>query len=229
MNEKELQDILAQLKGCGVDAQLCNTPIPLSNNPVHCGLSADVGDVAIEDYVMLPKSLVGIYPEIFIPAIGDSMKDAGYEEGVEKRTPRSSWTECARKVNQTKRKVEAAQKLEDWQVDVAIKTIGANVAHARQWYAVYRAMLDCHVMDENTYAVFCERVATLLPDHDHLPSPRELQRMAVLSFAKPIALWNERNAPVSGVRFRDYLAVARTMINLLSDKKLGFNNESLPF
>ena len=295
MNEKELQEILAQLKGCGVDAQLCNTPIPLSNNPVHCGLPADVGDVAIEDYVMLPKSLVGIYPEIFIPAIGDSMKDAGYEEGdrlrvrlgqlaqdgdnvlasidnectvktlfhddrgaawlvpqnaeydalqlsgldnfqllgvvvgVEKRTPRSSWTECARKVNQTKRKVEAAQKLEDWQVDVAIKTIGANVAHARQWYAVYRAMLDCHVMDENTYAVFCERVATLLPDHDHLPSPRELQRMAVLSFAKPIALWNERNAPVSGVRFRDYLAVARTMINLLSDKKLGFNKESLPF
>ncbi len=114
MNEKELQDILAQLKGCGVDAQLCNTPIPLSNNPVHCGLSADVGDVAIEDYVMLPKSLVGIYPEIFIPAIGDSMKDAGYEEGVEKRTPRSSWTECARKVSQAKRKMAAAQKLEDW-------------------------------------------------------------------------------------------------------------------
>lgn len=295
MNEKELQEILKQLTEWGVDARLCNTPIPLSNNPVHCGNPSDVGDVSVDDYLLLPKALVGVFPEIFVPAIGDSMKDAGYAEGdrlrvrlgqtthdgdnvlvaienectvktlfhdesgtawlvpqnaeydalslagmddvrilgvvvgVEKSSPRSSWSECARKVVQAKRKMAVAQKLEDWQVDVAIRMIGDKVVHARQWYAVYRAIVDSKLQAEDTYAPFCDRVAALLPEHKHLPSYRELMRMAVDSFRKPVMLWNEKNAPVRGVRFRDYRAIALEMLELLSNKNLGLSKDGLPF
>jgi len=42
--------------------------------------------------------------------------------------------------------------------------------------------------------------------------------MEVLSFAKPIAMWEESNAPVSGVRFRDYRNLALTMKAYLTEK-----------
>ena len=41
--------------------------------------------------------------------------------------------------------------------------------------------------------------------------------MAVLSFAKPVSLWVECDAPVTGKRFRDYLAIALQMTKYLSE------------
>ena len=38
-------------------------------------------DECIDDYFMIPRALAGQHPEMFIPAIGDSMIEAGYEEG----------------------------------------------------------------------------------------------------------------------------------------------------
>ena len=290
MNEKELRELLARMRECGIHAELCDSPVPVSSNPVKCGMPADVGDVNMDDYFLLPKSMLGLHPEVFIPVSGDSMMNAGYEEGdqlrvrleqramdgdnvlvsvdreftvktlfhdesgqmwlvpqnelydamlmteeqdvniygvvvgVEKRTPRSSWSLCAKKVSQTKRKMAAAQRLEDWQVDDAIRAISGKVVHARQWYAVYRAMLDCKVADDDTYVAFCDRVADLLPDHAHLPTARELQRMAVGSFSKPVVLWSEKNAPVTGIRFRDYKAIAVAMTDLLSNSPKTLQN-----
>ena len=43
--------------------------------------------------------------------------------------------------------------------------------------------------------------------------------MAVQSFSKPVAMWTENDAPVSGNRLRDYLNIALTMGELLSNPK----------
>ena len=102
--------------------------------------------------------------------------------------------------------------------------MGPEVRHARQWYAVYRALADQQLVDEGTLVSFCERVAALLPTHAHLPTARELQRMAVQSFAKPLSLWSALNAPVSGVRFNDYLRIGR-----LTAAKLDELSTALPF
>ena len=92
--------------------------------------------------------------------------------------------------------------------------MGEVVKHGRQWYAVYRAMVDKGVLEDGNYTDFCESVTTLLPDHGHLPVPGELRRMAVQTFRKSPTLWERGDAPVSGQRFDDYLRIA----NLTAEK-----------
>ena len=81
MNGKELNDLFKGLKEQGWNPQLCDTPIPVSLATAQCGIPTEMGDEYIDDYILLPKALVGNQPEMLIPAKGDSMRDAGYEEG----------------------------------------------------------------------------------------------------------------------------------------------------
>ena len=81
MDKEELKEIMRLLKEAGVEAQLCDTPIPVSANGARCGRPEDLEEENIDDYILLPKAVVGQHPEMFIPAIGDSMIEAGYEEG----------------------------------------------------------------------------------------------------------------------------------------------------
>lgn len=80
---KELQETLRWLREQGMDAQLCDTPVPYYDNPVSCGLPTDAGDVVNGEYMMLPNSLVRSAATIIVPVQGDSMKDAGFEDGDE--------------------------------------------------------------------------------------------------------------------------------------------------
>lgn len=169
------------------------------------------------------------YDAILLDTQNEEVRILGVVVGVEKRQPRATLAKSLKKVNETKRKIKAARRLDDWQVDVAIKKIAPQVVHARQWYAVYRQMVDFEVADKDSYEAFCMRVAALLPDHGHLPTARELQRMAVQSFSKPVALWNEKNAPVKDKRFQDYMYIAKAMGKLLADKNLGLSPGGLPF
>ena len=169
------------------------------------------------------------YDAILLNEKKDAIRIVGVVVGVEKRQPRAPLAKSLKKVHETKRKMEAARKMEDWQVDLAIKNISPMVVHARQWYAVYRQMVDRSVTDEGAYEAFCCRVASIVPDHGHLPTARELQRMAVQSFARPVPLWNEKNAPVKDKRFQDYIDIAKAMGNLLADQNLGLAPDGLPF
>ena len=290
MNEKELKEVLEQLRQAGVEAMLCDTQVPLSSIAVKCGVPTMPGDKDADEFVWLPKALVGSHPEIFVPAIGDSMTGANIDEGdrlrvqlgvschdgdnvlalsdgcstvktffldedgtqwlvpqndkyeailltgkydvyivgrvigVEKQTPHTSFRDCQKAVKRTKNKLKIARQLPTEQVDKIISEMGSEVRHARQWYAVYRVLVDNQQADENSMSIFCERVTALLPGHGHLPTARELQRMAVQSFAKPVALWSAVNAPVSGVRFNDYLRIAR-----MTAEKMTNAEDALPF
>ena len=82
---------------------------------------------------------------------------------------------------------------------------------------LYRAlaMLDYCVTPEGDFSNFCTRVRRLLPEHGHLPEAKEVARMAVQSFSKPVALRQSNNAPVMGSRFREYQSIAMEMGRLL--------------
>lgn len=290
MDEKELLESLALIKGAGINAQLCDTRVPLSDNAVRCGDPLAVGDESISDYVLLPKALVGCHPEIIIPAMGDSMTGVNIEQGdllrvqlgvkygdgdnvlawidgsctvktffqdddgiqwlvpqnesyeaimltggydvrilgrivgIERPSPRVPFRDCQKIVRRSKSRQRLTSMLSPEQVDGVITAIGPEVKHARQWYAVYRAMADKGLADEGVTNIFCERVERLLPNHQHLPTARELQRMAVQSFAKPVAMWSAANAPVSGLRFSDYLRIARLTAQLIDEA-----SDRLPF
>ena len=256
----------------------------ISNNSVKCGIPTGIGDENIDDYWWLPKSLTDMHPELMIRADGDSMIDAGYEDGdllrirfgvtfhdgdnvlawidgqctvktlftdeegmrwlvpqndsydaillkeemdvrilgvvlgVEKASVRASSRKAISSILRTKKKLKTARNLSTKQVDEQLIRIGEYVQHARQWYAVMRAMADAEVQDESDFDGFCSRICLLLPQHKHLPDAKELQRMAVLSFAKQVAMWVECDAPVTGKRFRDYLAIAKCMAGFLSNE-----------
>ena len=283
--QEEFEEALAMLREAGVNAMVCNAPVAVSMSGVKCGLPSELGDEAIDDYLLIPKALVGHYPEMFVPASGDSMEEAGYEDGdllrirfgdmgrdsdnvlamidgactvktlftdeegqkwlvprnskydaimlkadmdfrilgrvvgVEKASVRASSRELLQSIRRTRNKLRTAKKLSDEQVDELLVRIGNSVQHARQWYAVMRPMVDAEVQAENDFDGFCSRVCRLLPHHKHLPESKELQRMAVLSFAKPVPLWAECDAPVTGKRFRDYLAIAVTMARYISGER----------
>ncbi len=300
MNENELQQTLALLTEAGLSVMVCDTKVPRSSIAVKCGVPTVPGDASAEDFLMLPKALVGAHPEIFVPAIGDSMTGANFEEGdqlrvqlgvayhdgdnvlawidgsctvktffqddeglqwlvpqneaydailitgeydvrilgrvvgVEKQSPRASFRDCQKYIKRAKVKMKMARLLSPEQVDRVLFDVGQEVKHARQWYAVYRALADYEQAGANSVSnasplclsisQFCERVARVLPDHGHLPTARELQRMAVQSFSKPVAMWTPANAPVSGLRFTDYLHIARRTAALLTgeETKLPF-------
>ena len=102
-----------------------------------------------------------------------------------------------------------------------IRRVAGDVGVARQWYAVYRALADAGAVSVGDYDTFCRWVAEAVPDHPHMPVRDELQRMAVLSFARPVAQWNPTNAPVRGKRFDDYLRLARAVALEIAKTKVS--------
>ena len=63
--------------------RLCDTPVPYYDNGVPCGKPQDIGSSYPDDYYMLPHDLVGRDSIVIIRAEGDSMTDAGIEDGDE--------------------------------------------------------------------------------------------------------------------------------------------------
>ena len=83
MTEQELQEILALLEQQGLRPRLCDTPVPYYDNGVPCGKLQDIGSSYPDGYYMLPHDLVERNTIIIIHAEGNSMKDAGIEDGDE--------------------------------------------------------------------------------------------------------------------------------------------------
>ena len=136
---------------------------------------------------------------------------------VVKECPRMPYSEIMRIVKKAREEMNLDGKcITDRRVDIVICEMGKVVKNGRQWYAVYRSMVDMGALCEGEYSAFCDKVAKLLPEHGHLPTVGELKRMAVQSFRKRVALWKKGDAPVTGQRFDDYLRIANLTVEKLS-------------
>ena len=156
--------------------------------------------------------------EAYSPILLDEKQNVriyGKVAQVVKRAPRVSYKQCMKAI----RKVQGARCEEQVptqeKVSRAIREIAPKVTFGRLWYAVYRAMADAKVTKEGDYGAFCSMIREVVPDHAHLPTRIELQRLGVLSFSKPVVLWDAGNAPVQGKRFCDYKIIAEEMKGLL--------------
>ena len=129
---------------------------------------------------------------------------------VMKDYQRLPYMELLNKVQEERNRVAPQRKkitLE--RVEQVIRDMGNEVEQVRQWYAVFRAMVDLEVLTECDYDPFVEKVKVLLPTHNRLPVTGELRRMASDSFRKPVEKWQSNDAPVSGYRFDNYLKIAK--------------------
>lgn len=126
-----------------------------------------------------------------------------------RQAPRVSYNELVRSIRQARPAASLSPSEMEQRVMDIIREVAHMVKCRRHWYAVYRPLLDCGLLGQDAYMRFSELVRRSVPDHTQLPSRDNLRRMAVQSFARPIAKWDPQDAPVSGVRFEEYLAIAR--------------------
>ena len=101
------------------------------------------------------------------------------------------------------------------QVAKAIRKAADRVVYQRQWFAVYRVLVDSGALLKNDFASFIELVRQTVPDHAALPTLTQMQRMNEFSFKKPLPLWDRYNAPVQGARFDEYYCIALEVKEIL--------------
>ena len=133
--------------------------------------------------------------------------------------PHSSFRSISKRMRAFREKMQAKKvEITHEDVDRAIQSVAPMVEKKRQWFAVYRCLLDFRLTDAGDYDGFCRRVQQLVPEHPKLPTAQELQRMDVQSFSKPVARWDADNAPVNKGRFLTYLNIAKRVRMLLEAK-----------
>lgn len=126
---------------------------------------------------------------------------------------------CRKKIEALKHGSSAKLNITDEMVSEAMRSVASVVTNARQWYAVYRAMVDAGVYEKTDYSLFCERVQMELPEHPYKPKRDELLRMQSRSFKRPVNMWSEDDAPVQGKRFADYLSIGYKVYDMLGMRR----------
>ncbi len=136
---------------------------------------------------------------------------------VMKHKPHMDYATCLRVLKESG---EATLRMPtDFEVQEAIRIIGKKVRSGRQWYVLMRALIDTKYLKPTEYTRMVELVNVFDPFGKHKPSARELSRIAVDSFAKPIDRWDRNNAPVKGSVFNEYLLLARQALALLTKEE----------
>ena len=134
---------------------------------------------------------------------------------VLKKSPRITSRSAMKYIQKKKAKMAPKVEVTPEQVSETIRRISSEVKAGRQWYAVFRPLVDVSFFSAKSYDAFVDMVRKEVPLHEHLPKRLELQRMAVGCFTKPVRNWREDNAPVQGTRFYKYKAIALQTFDLL--------------
>ena len=142
---------------------------------------------------------------------------------VTKRLPRMSYRNCQDVLKAAG--VGKPRVPSDFEVQRAIHDIGLKVRSGRHWYALMRALIDVRYLQEGEYQRFCDKVRVFAPLCQRQPDARQLSRLAVGSFAKPVVQWNKNNAPVEGAVFDEYLQLAQEALQMLQKEE----EDELPF
>ena len=80
MNEEEIRQMIAGMLAKGWNVELCDTPVPLYDNPVRAGIPTGVGSIMASD-ILLPKDMIKAGLDFMLPVHGDSMVYAGISDG----------------------------------------------------------------------------------------------------------------------------------------------------
>ena len=289
MDEKELKEIFEFLQGAGANPQLCDTDVPYFEAAVRAGLPTENwAEESFAEMMSLPRKMLVSNPAMILDVAGDSMVDAGINDGdrvlvmmtqkyrdgdvvvvrigdtytvkcfyeddegkhwlvaqnkekedeyrpilleeqenvqiygmvafvmrCDLRVPTRNICKRVNKEKEARRKNEAVP---EWKVRKTIRDIAEEIKVSRLWFSVYKMMVDLSVVDDGDVKGFCQMVKEEVPNHGHLPVVEDLQRLEVDSFARSVVLWDEKNAPVKGSRFKQYKDIAQKTERLLLQK-----------
>lgn len=159
------------------------------------------------------------YKVIRLDEDADNVHLCGVVTDIRKPLPRVPDKAMKALVDEVKANYEEKPKVCEQRVRKIIGIIESEIKVARLWYAVYRPLIDVGTdcLEKDDFEGFCHLVRSVVPDHEHLPSVQEMQRMAVLSFSKPVKYWDVNDAPVGRGRFKAYMKIAERMFEFLED------------
>lgn len=123
------------------------------------------------------------------------MQIIGRVIGNIRESMRTSYADCQKVVRKCLASQAECHEIPHYKVAEVIRQMAVKISNTRQWYAVFRPMVDKGVYDKSDYDAFVWQVHEAVPMHTHLPTATELRRMAVDSFAKPVSLWMPHKAP----------------------------------
>lgn len=147
----------------------------------------------------------------------DDVRILGRVVGIHKPEPKDSYRDLIREVRAEELREAEENDTSDVPVEEVVRRVAPMVTMGRQWYAVYRALVDKRGWGKYDVEGFVEMVMRAIPEHEHLPTTKELNRMMVGSFARAVVLWDEHEAPVSGKRFKAYLRIAQATAEIWND------------
>lgn len=157
--------------------------------------------------------------EKYLPILvreSDDFSIVGVVEEVIKAKPRVSGRICRKIIKDAKLKKALSATLTENMVKSAIIKIAPKISYSRQWYSVFRVLLDRgYYSDLSSLPTFVSDMAVWFPDSNINLDAYDLGRMADGCFRKPVAYWCAEEAPVTGKRYSDYLDIATTFSKVL--------------
>lgn len=133
---------------------------------------------------------------------------------VKKPVGRVPFRQIQQQMRAVKRK-EEPQELTDEVMRRAVQKLLPQMTNNRQWYCVYRVLVDKGYLHEHAFYELRECIDRLFPNNDFTINTKDLSRMAVGSFDKRLFFWEEQTAPVQGKRYTEYLMLAQEFQKLL--------------
>ena len=181
------------------------------------------GEYTLKTYFEDEEGRIWLVPqnEEYVPILLDGSKPVkiyGKVKEIMKTAHRVPTKLCAKAVKRALKAKEVKPKISDAKVSYAFREIAPMITAARLWYAVYRMMADYSVVEVEDFDTFIDKLKAEVPHHEHMPTRAEMQRMATLSFAKPVKQWSADNAPVKGKRYKNYVMIAKKTEELLLSK-----------
>ena len=181
------------------------------------------GEYTLKTYFEDEEGRIWLVPqnEDYVPILLDGSKPVkiyGKVKEIMKTAHRVPTKLCAKAVKRALKAKEVKPKISDAKVSYAFREIAPMITAARLWYAVYRMMADYSVVEVEDFDTFIDKLKAEVPHHEHIPTRAEMQRMATLSFAKPVKQWSADNAPVKGKRYKNYVMIAKKTEELLLSK-----------
>ena len=124
-------------------------------------------------------------------------------EIVHKR-PSGDTQHCMKAVRKAKKAMKRT--FTPLEIGHALKETVGLLRNNRQWFAVYRVLRDLQVVA--SYEGFTDLLDDIMAEEAPRLDLRDLRKLDVFSFAKPLDSWDEKNAPVAGHTFLVYRDIA---------------------
>ena len=94
----------------------------------------------------------------------------------------------------------------------SLSEIADSIKTKRQWFAVYRVLVDNNVIYDSDWNTFIDLVSQHT-SHRNLDVD-DFRRLNVMCFARPLSKWSREKSPAPKV-YNDYVTIAKSFMNLL--------------